>query len=899
MSEILSQSQYSFDLGQAIMQAPTQPSLKRRRSGEDEGSDLDALASEDDVAAQVQPTSSEPSSMPGSHSWEKLESSAMKRLREQGDGLEIKEDILDTVVDMYAEMFEFRGAVMQKYQNWNSYSHMVRSGILAVEFSLGAMICDWKSSLFRTKFVTLTLLDIMRAHEDGAVHQQQGAWLKTTDFPRVALIALEDICKAGVALLINDIAVMEQAHDNKNVTAALKGMADLPGLDAAMIAALAAADAVVTSVKCSGWVKNAAKSLRDLIPRWSTFCGSEYSNYCRWAFCPRPPPKGILAFKDCVLDFKEGVITQIPQKDVKDCYVSIPVQLAYKPSDSFQDWFRKFLTTSVAGNTEALFLEMAIESLALFGKRLPHHLVFYYGSGGNSKGARSKLRANTFGTGHSWVSPLVFDLALRDEFRKQGTDFYGAMVCTLREADGFELDEKIFRSWTAGEGVACRLPHAVHTPMLSWPATGKFWEINTQNTPLIRSLRENSFTRRLIGIEKRATFTSKEEDVDPANMVFLADPELEGKLDSPDAVFCYLRNYLFPFIRDCNEAKARALIMKPAPQIQADTKKLLHIMADNQKRRINKDGARDFEEESARELAGDGPCDGAVMLQKVHETFQNRRVIMEYQILKHSSILGLSRNTGKVNKKSRVDVFLEALHLPGNFFFDKLTDTSYARAPFRSWALFQELDEEKFGSPMSWKSYQGRGKHANDSGQPAHSFLDTPGQEEEADHDHQVLECAHLDRLREYQALGIDRRPQELDKLIRAAAGGADIGDGYRAFSVAYHRVGGMPGRRYAIGPSLQKITREARAVAVRGLCKDLDFPNSHATSLHRILQRLGLEKEFPMIRRFVVYCEDWRALWGKGGLMRILYGGVPDDKCWNPVTWTLQLKLTQRPTRF
>ena len=67
---------------------------------------------------------------------------------------------------------------------------------------------------------------------------------------------------------------------------------------------------------------------------------------------------------------------------------------------------------------------------------------------------RSTLRAATFGDGHAWVSPGVFDTRLKDEFRKQGTEFYGAMLCTLREADAFVLDETAFKTWTAGEGMA-------------------------------------------------------------------------------------------------------------------------------------------------------------------------------------------------------------------------------------------------------------------------------------------------------------------------------------------------------------------------------------------------------------------------------------------------------------
>ena len=170
--------------------------------------------------------------------------------------------------------------------------------------------------------------------------------------------------------------------------------------------------------------------------------------------------------------------------------------------------------------------------------RLPHHIAIYFGIGGNSKGARSNLRAKVFGTLHKWVFPGVFDRSVKEAFRIQGAEFHGASFCTIREADGFELDEKKSCSWTAGEPLACRLPYAVHTPMLSWEKTAKFWEMNRAKTPKIPSVSERSFQRRIIGIEKSCTFTVDGQEEDAASKVFKSDPNLEDMLDSGDAVWC-------------------------------------------------------------------------------------------------------------------------------------------------------------------------------------------------------------------------------------------------------------------------------------------------------------------------------------------------------------------------
>ena len=100
------------------------------------------------------------------------------------------------------------------------------------------------------------------------------------------------------------------------------------------------------------------------------------------------------------------------------------------------------------------------------------------------------------------------------------------MLRTIQEADAVDLDEEIFRDWAAGESVACRLPHPVHTWMLELPTTGKMREMNFVHTPATLSIHEPSFGRRLIGIQKNASFTSDPNEVDPANKVCLPGGDL-------------------------------------------------------------------------------------------------------------------------------------------------------------------------------------------------------------------------------------------------------------------------------------------------------------------------------------------------------------------------------------
>ena len=194
-----------------------------------------------------------------------------------------------------------------------------------------------------------------------------------------------------------------------------------------------------------------------------------------------------------------------------DCYSFTPANLIYKPPSTFTQWFRKFCATAMAGDMDGMELEFAVESLAKRGLRVPQHQVIYFGDGGNSKGARSKLRARAFGSSHQYVSTAVFDKNKDDEFRKQGPEFHGAWLCALQEADSFEVYEKTWRLRTGGDKIRGRLPHAIHTPELDWETTGNFWEINPKNPPIFPIITENNNRRRIRAIEQKAHFTPNTE----------------------------------------------------------------------------------------------------------------------------------------------------------------------------------------------------------------------------------------------------------------------------------------------------------------------------------------------------------------------------------------------------
>jgi hypothetical protein len=334
-----------------------------------------------------------------------------------------------------------------------------------------------------------------------------GVWTKVKEFTTEKLHRVENAAKSAIAILTKLAEDVEEAVVAGHLSTKLA-----PVCDAGVSREIPKLLRNMRTAKVEGsWAKETLKQLQRIVPWWSKHHAELYKDYCRWCFTPRPKPNGLLGFKDCILEFKDKCIEQIKKVAAMDCYTYIPESLAYKPSDEFVEWFRKYFVTTIAGDMDAMELEFAVETLALFGKRLPHHQVVYFGTGGNSKGARTKLRARAFGTGHQFVSTSVFDKRKDDEFRKQGPEFYGAILCTIQEGDEFDVDEKVWRGWTAGDPLRVRLPHATHTPALDWETAGKFWELNPKKPPKFPSITETSNRRRIKGVEKDQSFTSERD----------------------------------------------------------------------------------------------------------------------------------------------------------------------------------------------------------------------------------------------------------------------------------------------------------------------------------------------------------------------------------------------------
>lgn len=731
--------------------------------------------------------------------------------------------------------------------------------------------------------MSIMLLDQLQAHEGGGFQlTPMLSWDACENGLGVKMIErLELATKTAMCFLARDFPSIKTHADSGTLSEKLKTIANSNDFKTNLKSLVQKADGLLHTDLSYHWASSTLKALASLLPKWSKNASTIYSDYCKWTFTPRPPFNGIVAFKDVVISFEGSEMRQLLEEEVKNCYVSIPHSLAYTPSDAFIEDFDQIFTTIIAGDMDAMDLEFSVEALSTEGKRLPHHFVVYYGEGGNAKGARSTLRATCYANGHAFVSPAVFDKSLKDEFRKQGHEFHGAVLCTLREGDQFEFAEKEFRAWTAGEGNGCRLPHAVHTPQLSWPCTGKFAEWNVKKTPKIPSIQEKSMNRRFKGIEKTASFTMDPEKVDVSKKIFLADPKLEDKLESGDAVWCYFRRHFWPWKRKHGEDDARFKIMNLTPSLQAQTDKLINILAENQGitpalpalAALTADGAS-FEEDPMYK-----------MLSRCHREWKGSAFVKSHTIEKATWI-----PFGEGSRKGRVDYFRKALDSKWNWFFDECSVDSFRRAPFSDVSVFLELTPEHFGKPEDWLPFKGLGEFTADDQDIAASDVVMNGVDRDDSEPFCVPEIGHLSSVKEYAAMDIDRDQPLLQEWARILEKGRDLGDGWYEVMCNHYQAHDIPGRFIPKNrASLATITKEARAVSVQGRCKSNDLPLSHETSRRRLLIKNNLLPEFPQVDRFSTHFEAWRRRFGKPQLQAISYGGAMKGDACNPAMWTLQ----------
>ena len=181
---------------------------------------------------------------------------------------------------------------------------------------------------------------------------------------------------------------------------------------------------------------------------------------------------------------------------------------------------------------------------------------------------------------------------------------------------------------------------------------------------------------RFKGIEKVTQITNNPEEVDVKNNIFLADPNIEDKMDSGDAVWCYFRRHFWPWRRKHTEAQARDIIMNLTPGLQAQTDKLIRIIAQNQSICASAPTAASSSTDIAPAVLDESES-AFKLLRDAHLAWKGSKYVRGWMVNKASWIQTISKGTD-----NRLTAFRVALDSRRNFFFDCIDDDNFVRAPF-------------------------------------------------------------------------------------------------------------------------------------------------------------------------------------------------------------------------
>ena len=386
------------------------------------------------------------------------------------------------------------------------------------------------------------------------------------------------------------------------------------------------------------------------------------------------------------------------------------------------------------------------------------------------------------------------------------------------------------------------------------------------------------------------------EKVDCGLKVFKADPQAERMLASGDTVWCYFRQYLFPWIQKNSKESAYCKIMSLAPGLRESTNKFIRIVRENQGMHVHEDSPQGSIAVLPLPFDKDGPM--LQMLMKVHACFYPKTIVKSYSILRCNEIpIPVRRRTRHGPKETRLSHFEAAIAGTHNFFFDRIDEDTFAVAPFATIDKLFELPPDVFGAPAEWLPYTAVSAYERD--EPTCDAIEFSDDDRE-DTGVVVPEIGHLPSLREYRDLEIDRRPAILEHWINELADASPMGDGWYSIDMPHYCKHNIPGRYISdSNSSLAKLTREARAVSVGGRCREADKPLSHMRIFARLLERHGLLSQYPMIARYATHYRRWREEWSKQELTSIGYGGMPRGDAWNPVTWTLFVQVWQAAQRL
>ena len=331
------------------------------------------------------------------------------------------------------------------------------------------------------------------------------------------------------------------------------------------------------------------------------------------------------------------------------------------------------------------------------------------------------------------------------------------------------------------------------------------------STTDVESLR--SFSRRLLVLTLESTFAPIGEQVDIAQRRFLEDPSLDPFLEGEEARYAYVRYFLLPRRKKYTRADLIMSLTSPTDRIRHDTIAFVRKMANGGMTDPDPLGLDLSTGSTGASSSNDAPVpvsQSEELVCKVHAGAAGLQRLTSPTVCRMTFIPGLQAHPSKKGKNSRVDTLRDAVRdfpylLPeradGTYLkldidcirFCSLLD-KYGRGCFGGWGEWGVMWDLKTSVRLSF--YEGLGE---EDCQETASDLDAC----------ELDELVNVARLRRRAHAGNDRRPGMLAQYIRRCETEGLLTGDFAVVRVGYYRKHELPGRLYARGPALQKLTQD------------------------------------------------------------------------------------------
>ena len=775
----------------------------------------------------------------------------------------------------------------------------------------------WNASddILATRLIDLICGDLFRAHSDGVYEYMHGDWRFIEEIKyhvvRKVQKTLGTAAKVFAFLVSKDIKrdladVFHLLRDNHAVVGA-----GCSACRSSFVRKLKSEDS-------ADWLREGGRVLLELTHRYAQKGkGAEIvDSFGEYFQTKRPiPTKKFVNLENVTLQINgdiagEGRFTAVAKSPSNNCYTGIPISLDYKPAWAQEEEMRLFLCTSFAGNPEGRRMDMAAEALVWYDEPSPQVGLIMTGDGGNAKSAKAILRANVMGTLHHFVSSDV--LQVPEEFRKQGKHFARARVATVQENQaGVPWIEDVAKRFLSGEFVACRALFGKSTEMFSWSRCMKYFEWNRTYPSVrgdwrnIQSLR--SFWRRLAVIELGAVFTSDGDKVSINGRVF-PEKEMSAFLESPEARLIYVRSYLVPFIQKYSADQCRQMLKSPSQEVVLATQRVVAQMANG-----GLELPAAWLPAADREVLVQGAKN---LLLELHAFMDNETEVKLYVLVKRKDNPLPGTITGKRHGKSREQNLRDAVsEYPYLFQIDKATVYKLNIDVLRLESMLDDIGRDKVaGGLEGWGALWDLRRELHEFCEPELEthIMDAMAAEMDAG---SLTETINFVKLEEacYGQVGekFDCARAYLERHRREGDRRSD----YSTISVKYVQKYNTPGRRYARGPSAQRLSNSLKKMAFASetnVCAsysqvfetfDIDVVNAFMQFLWNELCSVvgdGVEIEYGVLTAVVTNPEGFREFLAnyfgvptkaiKKQLVAILHCGRPQSDL--PLLWALAVEM-------